>query len=419
MDMRSRRPDADVPAAVLAAAALIGFAGVAAGQGFSIDAASPSTTGGSNSAYLLPGAVGGPPVVAESAASLGLAGGSTDEVDSMVFGAPPAGNDLHFSVDRFSVGLAGDVVTEAAQGQAAADIFAVVTLGTNVLVVNQDVLGLSPASVAGTPATPPIDELDAFDFDYSGPGGGTLTGYTLVPGHSKTGSAVGCGGDLFLSNGGSFLLGYSGFFGLASCDDDVDAQAGDGTINTVYFSLAPGSPSLAPGSPITGCSSGCSAADVFVKYSGSPPSVYRTAAQLGLLTTDNVDALALGDGPDPDPGPAPVPSLSAVGVGGLVALLLGCGLGAGRPGQRAGSHRSRCTAFSTGRPWQHRSRHFIQQALPQVRGPAGRRAAGKMQNEAELNAVGDAAARVVVLAVAEEVLDTQVYWRNRAPDQIR
>jgi len=352
MDMRSRRPGADVPAGVLASAVLIGFAGVAAGQGFSIDAASPSTTAGSNSAYLLPGAVGGPPVVAESAAALGLAGGSADEVDSMVFGAPPAGNDLHFSVDRFSVGLAGDVVTEAAQGQAAADIFAVVTLGTNVLVVNQDELGLSPAIAAGTPATPPIDELDALDFDYSGPGGGVLTGYTLVPGHSENGSAVGCGGDLFIGPGG-FLLGYSGWLGLASCDDDVDAQTGNGTINTVYFSLAPGSPSLAPGSPITGCSSGCSAADVFVKHSGSPPSVYRTAAQLGLLTTDNVDALALGDGPDPDPDPdpdpEPVPSLSAVGIGGLVALLLGCGLGAGRPGQRAGSHRSRCTAPSTRR----------------------------------------------------------------------
>lgn len=320
-------------ARLLTAVSFTGLAGVATGEGFSIDSASPSTTGGSNSAFLLPGAVGGPPVVAESAASLGLAGGSSDEINSMSFGAPPSGTFFHFSVDRSSVGLAGDVVAEAVQGQAAADVFGVFSVGTNVLVRNQAALGLLPDSTAGTPATPPIDALDAFDFDYSGPGGGVLSGFTLAPGHPKNGSAVGCGGDVFLTNGGGFILGYAGYFGLASCDDDVDAHTGPGTVNIVYFSLAPGSPSLAPGSPITGCSSGCSAADIFVKHSGSPPSLLLTAAQLGLLATDNVDALALGA----EPAPHPVPSLSAVGFGGLVVLLLGCGLagrGAKEPASR-------------------------------------------------------------------------------------
>ena len=141
--------------------AALGITGVASAEGYSIDAASPSVSAGSNSAFLSSGPVGGPPVVEESAASLGLSGGSTDEINAMTFGGPTPGSTLYFSVDRASVGLSGDVVAEAALGQAAGDLYALsAATGTNVLVVNRDELGLAPASAAGTPATPPIDDVD-------------------------------------------------------------------------------------------------------------------------------------------------------------------------------------------------------------------------------------------------------------------
>jgi hypothetical protein len=323
---------------LLLSIAALGAAGAASGEGFSIDAASPSASSGANSAFLSSGPVGGPPVVEETAASLGLSGGSSDEMNSMTFGGPAPGSTFYFSVDRASVGLAGDVVTEAALGQAAGDLYTLtVPTGSNVLVLNQDELGLAPASASGTPATPPIDDVDAFDFDYGGStmGSGILTGFTLASGHPLSGTAVGCGGDVFIDSG--WILPYAAYFGLASCADDVDAYETDGTLNTVYFSLAPGSPSLAAGSPISGCAAGCSPADIFIKSQGGVAILLYTAADLGLRTTDNVDAIAFGPAPDePEPPPDPVPGLSPAGGAALVALMLGCAAGASRARQRPG-----------------------------------------------------------------------------------
>src|SRR5262245_5415928 len=237
-------------------ALLFGVSAQAAwGVGFSIDAASPSVSAGSNSAILAPGPVGGPPVVAASPASLGLAGGSTDEINAITFGAGSPGKTFHFSVDRTSIGLAGDVVAEAAAGQAAGDLFATQFNGTNTLSLNQRDLGLLPPTLPGAPASGAIDDLDAFDFAYSG--SSTLIVYALVHGHTKLGTGIGCGGGLFFA--GSLFLGYPPL-GLGSCSDDVDALEIDTTSNKIYFSLGRGSPSLAPGSPIGGCAAGCSAA---------------------------------------------------------------------------------------------------------------------------------------------------------------
>ena len=62
-----------------------------------------------------------------------------------------------------------------------------------------------------------------------------------------------------------------------------------------------------------------------------------TAADLGLRTTDNVDAIAFGPPPDePEPMPEPIPSLSPAGAAALVALMLGCAAGAARARRRRG-----------------------------------------------------------------------------------
>ena len=291
------------------------IAGGALAEGFSIDAASPSVVSGSSSAILVPGPVGGPPTVDTAAASLGLAGGSTDEVDAISFGAGAPGLTFHFSVDRASVGLAGDVVTEAAAGQAAGDVFATDLMGGNRLVSNQRSLGLAPASLPGTPSPGPIDDLDGLDLAYPGGGGGQIV-VVLAPGHPLMGSGLGCGGDLFFA--GTLFLGYAGL-GLGSCLDDVDALEVDTTSYTFYYSLAPGSPSLAPGSPIAGCGAGCSPADIFsVQFGAGPAALFAPASALGLRATDDVDALALG--PAPPPLPSPVPSLGESGM--LLAAIL-------------------------------------------------------------------------------------------------
>lgn len=276
---------------------------------------------GSNSAILEPGPVGGPPAVAVAPAVLGLVGGSVDEINAITFGAGSPGLTFHFSVDRTSVGLAGDVVSEAAAGQAAGDIFATQRNGTNQLALNQRNLGLVPATLPGTPATGAIDDVDAFDFAYQG--ASTLIVYALKHGHPKLGSAVGCGGDLFFA--GSLFLGYAAL-GLGSCLDDVDALEIDTTSNRIYFSLGRGSPSLAPGSPIGGCAAGCSAADLFSIQAGAPPATrFATAASLGLLASDNVDALALG------PPPPAVPALGSAGMLALAALLATTAIGLASP----------------------------------------------------------------------------------------
>lgn len=284
-----------------------------AGEGFSIDAASPSVSAGSNSAILSAGPVGGPPQVEVTPGALGLAGGGVDDIDAISFGAGAPGLTFHFSVDRASVGLAGDVVGEAAAGQASGDVYASDLAGDNTLVRNQRGLGLLPAVTAGTPTSDAVDDLDAFDFAYDG--AGTQIVYAMEPGHSLVGSAVGCGGDLFMS--GSLFLSYS-ILGLGSCLDDVDALEVDTTTNTFYYSLAPGSPSLSPGSPISGCDAGCGPADLFRARPGMPAILFAPAADLGLQPGDDVDALSLAESPPP----VPVPGLAGWGGAALAALLL-------------------------------------------------------------------------------------------------
>jgi hypothetical protein len=293
----------------------------AGAEGFSIDEASPSAPPALNSAILSAGPAGGPPVVEEMASSLALSGGAVDDANGMTFGSGAPWKVLHFSVDRNSIGASGAVAAEAAAGQAAGDLFASDLGGSNYLVFNQRELGLVPNAAAGASTIPPVDDVDAFDFGYH-PAAAELMTYTLANGHALVGTAAGCGGDVFFV--GDLWWPYSQM-GLISCQDDIDAIEVDSVDTVIYYSLAPGSPSLAPGSRIVGCSSGCSPADIFkLQTIGDPPisvvTIQATAADLGLLPTDNVDALAFGD---------PVPQLPV--LGGVATLaLLGTLLGVGR-----------------------------------------------------------------------------------------
>lgn len=279
---------------------------------FSVDAASPSFPGVSNSDALAPGPVGGPPMLA---LSLGLAPG--DEVNALTDTAPSTGLTLHFSVDRASLGAPGtapDVASEASAGQQAGDVYSTALAGANQLAFNQSILGELPPIAPGATASPPIDDLDGLELSSTLP-----VIFSLVTGHPYFGLSlmVGCGGDLFAP--GPSLVSAFADLGLASCADDVDALHLDDVTLEAYFSLAPGSPSLLPGSPITGCAAGCSPADVFL-VSGFSPGVpgsavlFASASALGLLPGDNVNALSFG------PGPPQVPALGALAP--ALALLL-------------------------------------------------------------------------------------------------
>jgi hypothetical protein len=274
---------------------------------FSIDFPSPTLIAfppfTESDVFMGPGPVAGPPVFVLPAGALGLLGLGIDELDAMAVGTPGFLGALHFSVDRFSAGVpvfAPDVASEAAAGQQAGDIYvtgsilAPVRLALNALGYNQDILGEIPPFPPGVAAPPPIDDLDALHLDMAAV---VPTFFSLALGHPYIGASglFGCGGDLFVP----IPAGPPGpalpFFalGLGFCADDVDALELDLVTGDFYFSLAPGSPSLAPAGPL-GCPAvGCSPADIFVAPGAAGFGfVAAPAAALGLAFTDNLNALA-------------------------------------------------------------------------------------------------------------------------------
>ena len=230
-----------------------------------------------------------------------------DEIDAIASFFPDEGVDgfpFGFSVDRTSTGAPGSAVSgEAAQGQAAADLFWSNGDGINRLRNNQDELGFLPSVPAGTPATPPIDDVDGFSRR------STTVGLSLVAGNS-----LGFSGADIVDPSFS-LISSASDLGLTS-DDDIDGLQGSfGNAplsiddNVYYFSLAPGSPSL------TG---DYSPADIFISALDGSFQRYSSAADLGLLATDNVDAL----GALPEAGSL---TLMVLGVGALAwGRRLGC-----------------------------------------------------------------------------------------------
>jgi hypothetical protein len=201
---------------------------------------------------------------------------------------------IYFSVTSSSVGIAGtppDVFSEAANGEAGADIFAGGTFGApgaNVRVLDGDGEpdDAPPASgllESGTPDD--VNALATCD-PLNNPTGGSLV--TLAPGSPSLTTLGLTAMDSIAANfmQGPLLGQWMGgaMIGLVT-GDVIDALAVDSnTSNTrAIFSLAPGSPTLT--------SLGASPADILESIVPGPPTVLVTAATLGLLVTDDIDAL--------------------------------------------------------------------------------------------------------------------------------
>ena len=262
--------------------ALIGGFGTPAGAvDFSIDAASPTAvpppTGGD---ILFPG-----PGIGIPFALLGLV--PEDEVDALSYephSLSPIG--LFFSVDGSAIGAPGtDVAIEAAFFEAAGDVFAADPddpIPDNFLVFDQFDLGLL------APVPGPLDNLDALEMDFYEGGPGPVY-FSLAPG-SPTLVGMGAGpGDILsvFPGGGPPVVALSaGDLGLGP-GDNLDALTfmppieveGPPLVSPFIFSIDAASPSpFAPG-------------DVLGVTAGPTPTVLLTAAELGLLPSDELDAL--------------------------------------------------------------------------------------------------------------------------------
>ncbi len=263
---------------------------------------------------------------------------------------------IYFSVDRQSLGDANAIVVtgngsfdstynvpgQAANGQQAGDIFATIDpnlvesqpVGHNILMKNQTSYGLVPAGFSGLEFmshTGPQDNLDGYsqeEFDIFGNDGVPdrpmfFSGAATSPSIGPSGSAA----DILVydpQDGDVEEFATYTMLGLQQADDidalalnlAIDYSNGDVLGGAMYFSLAPGSPTL--GSTL-------SPADIFmltfayddgndILNPTSGPFVRYPHFTLGLLFEDNVDALET-NAYVPEPA-----TLALIGLSGLVAL---------------------------------------------------------------------------------------------------
>jgi len=228
-----------------------------------------------------------------------------------------------FSVDPLSVGVSRlripsfNVFDQANKNQAAGDVFLSteafeqgvgilpppfgMNLFNNVLRTNQSpvyptVFGLLP--VASPSDHVPPDDLDDVNAAMTGlPIPGTPTYFTLADGSPSLAFLPGTGSaaDVFVDfdvtiGGGENLYAQFNQLGLQFGDDidglivfDEDHNAHFSPGDEVYFTLAPGSPTLSL--------LGLSAADVLVCNMPGVVALFALHADLGLLPTDNMDSL--------------------------------------------------------------------------------------------------------------------------------
>ncbi len=251
------------------------------------------------------------PVPMTGASALGLVAG--DVINSLSFGvglgSPSSGTELiRFSVDPFSIGTLGGVASEAAAGEAMADIYFGGTTGTpgaNVLEIDGDGVPAAAPPALGlveAPTGPPVDQLNAMQTcDAFDPAlGGIPVAFTLAPGSPTLGTVGATAGDLLITSfggGSSIIVGPIVSAGKLCPGDVIDALvvATDGV--TLLISLAPGSPTLAtfglsPASLLSMTISGTESCGVV------PPALFVSNTTLGLAFGDNIDALDIA--PDTD-----------------------------------------------------------------------------------------------------------------------
>lgn len=296
-----------------------------------IDAASPSIGCGASSAdfyrNVAPGTGGcdaaGAPVLDLAAATYGLI--PTDDTDGASNGEqnPNSAHILLFSVDRGAVGAAGFSVNfQAGRGQAAGDVFrssvapaptgaffggacagaAPIGVG-NTLHNNQADHNFVPTIGPGVAYFGALDEMNALEiggFDTTGDNVHDLPVYFTLNRFSPSLGAS-SPADIFLTPVGSPVGVFAPQITLGlQVGDNVDALAlwdrgvagtREPVLDLAIFSLDPNSPSLAGLDGIWGTVDDFYPGDVLVTDFRGFFCVYVQHLNLGLLSSDNLDAL--------------------------------------------------------------------------------------------------------------------------------
>ncbi len=293
-------------AVTVLALAMIAGAGPLAAQSFSIDAPSPGIAPPVPDDILAPG----PPVIAPPPPGsipfpgpiLVAGAGMGFEVDALSYDLHPVftPDGANFSVDPASGGAAATAVAaEAATGDHPADLFHSPFGGTNTLTHDGNGSAVGPLPL-GLPE-PAAANLDAADMTVPPPAAGTVMVYFSVSAATAAGPPYPglSGADIFFEPN---VAGYTfpggmppapalaaAGIGLMAADEInalfymEDMMPGPTAGDVIYFSLAPGSPSL--GAIPAG------AADILVTSPGGAPAIAFAAAAIGLLPGDNLDAL--------------------------------------------------------------------------------------------------------------------------------
>jgi hypothetical protein len=248
----------------------------------------------------LPGTVGGAPLY------MGVVLG----VDAISYGRPLAiagSSEIQFSVSPASVGIPlNDVFLEAMAGEAAADIYTSSGDGSNAILFDGD--GMSFPPIAAPPlglleAPAGIDNVNALDMRSVSPTGSIYFSVDPFTAAAYGGPPFGSAAHVYVAKAADaydaafpppVIYASEADLGLAPFDD-VDALTvfddGDGLFgpaDIIRFSLTPVSPSLGIG---------VGPATIFeVAGFGAIPAIATPAAALGLLATDDLDAI---DAPEP------------------------------------------------------------------------------------------------------------------------